>query len=251
MGLNMSKKISESYKFGLVTVAMGFRDEEDIRKNGLYIFTKDEEKNLIEYVTSLFNKNESVLALKIKQTGYRSEHINIKSNVDLDNFIKNIANIFEEDNEIWIVSSSVIECWRCRIYLSNNDFNDTIEMAYSYDDHILDHIGFDLDVPYICYKWRKNNFEISNTNLTEENIKVPNAIICDILSKYSRKLQEIKKDLDFIGIDGISLDLRVNDGYDFHDFDVKYGNEKKVIDYYLPQLNAVKKLRINRHLSGL
>lgn len=93
---------------------MGFRTEEDIKKNGLYRFIKPEKNELNEYMTSLFNKNKSVLALKIRQTGYRSEHMNINSEDNLNNFIKNLDNIFEEDNEIWVVSSSVIECWRCR-----------------------------------------------------------------------------------------------------------------------------------------
>ncbi len=68
----MQEKVSERYKKALVTVAMGFRTEEDIRKNGLYRFSKEEKNNLIKYVTELFNKNNSVLALKIKQIGFRS-----------------------------------------------------------------------------------------------------------------------------------------------------------------------------------
>ena len=36
----MTEKISERYQKALVTVAMGFRTEDDIRKNGLYRFTK-------------------------------------------------------------------------------------------------------------------------------------------------------------------------------------------------------------------
>ena len=112
----MENKISERYQKALVTVAMGFRTEDDIRKNGLYRFTKQEKQTLLDYVSELFKKNKSVLALKIKQEGYRSEHININSEENLNEFFRNIDNIFSEDNEIWIVSSSVIECWRCRIY---------------------------------------------------------------------------------------------------------------------------------------
>ena len=37
----MTEKISERYQKALVTVAMGFRTEDDIRKNGLHRFTKD------------------------------------------------------------------------------------------------------------------------------------------------------------------------------------------------------------------
>lgn len=238
----MNQRISQRYQKALVTVAMGFRTEEDIKKNGLYKFIKQEKKELNEYIISLFNKNKSVLALKIRQTGYRSEHININSEDDLNNFIKNLDNIFEEDNEIWVVSSSVIECWRIRIYLSSNSANDSIEMAYSYDDHILDHIGSDLEVPYVCYQRVENNFKISNTNLKDDKMKESNSIIEDILYKYSNKFKEIKEDLDFIGIDGISLDIRVDNGYDFHDFDVIYGDVEKVINYYLPQLTNAKRL---------
>lgn len=230
----MNKKISQRYKKALVTVEMGFRTEEDIKKNGLFRFTKQESRELIDYVSMLFNKNQSVLALKVKQTGYRSEHIDINSKETLDEFIKNLNNIYEEDNEIWIVSSSVVECWRCRFYLSKNDFNDTIEMAYSYDDHILDHIDSNSKIPYMRLKKEGKNYKIISTNLNDEKLQEANFIIQDILCKYSHNFEIIREDLGFIGIDGISLDIRVNNGYDFHDFDVTYSDVLKVINYYLP-----------------
>ena len=83
----MNQKVSQRYQKALVTVAMGFRTEEDIKKNGLYRFIKQEKKELIEYISLLFSKNNSVLALKINQTGYRSEHININSEDDLNSYI--------------------------------------------------------------------------------------------------------------------------------------------------------------------
>ena len=113
-------------------------------------------------------------------------------------------------------------------------------MAYSYDDHILDHISSNSKVPYICYRKQRKNFKILNTNLKENETKKTNLIIQDILSKYSSNLKEIKEDLNFIGINGISLDVRVNNGYDFHDFDVSYESIEKVINYYLPQLTNKK-----------
>ena len=239
----MTEKISERYQKALVTVAMGFRTEDDIRKNGLHRFIKDEQSSLLEYVTSLFNEKGNVLVLRVKQSGYRSEHMSISSKTDLDNFVKNIVYIYDKDNEVWVVSSSSIECWRGRIYLSNNNFNDTIEMAYSCDDHILDHIDSSLKAPYVCYKKEGNNFKVSNTNLDNNTLQITDATLKDILYRYSDKFCEIKEDLGFIGIDGISLDVRVNNGYDFHDFDVSYENIKKVIDYYLPQLDSVKKYK--------
>lgn len=223
----MTEKISERYQKALVTVAMGFRTEDDIRKNGLHRFTKDEQSSLLEYVTSLFNEKGNVLVLRVKQSGYRSEHMSISSKTDLDNFVKNIVNIYDKDNEVWVVSSSSIECWRGRIYLSNNNFNDTIEMAYSCDDHILDYIDSSLKAPYVCYKKEGNNFKVSNTNLDNNTLQITDATLKDILYRYSDKFCEIKEDLGFIGIDGISLDVRVNNGYDFHDFDVSYENIKK------------------------
>lgn len=96
----MAEKISERYQKALVTVAMGFRTEDDIRKNGLYRFTKNEQSSLLEYVTSLFNEKGNVLVLKVKQSGYRGEHISIVSKIDLNNFVRNIVNIYDEDNEI-------------------------------------------------------------------------------------------------------------------------------------------------------
>ena len=129
------------------------------------------------------------------------------------------------------------------LFRDNNNFNDTIEMAYSCDNHILDHIDSSLKAPYVCYKKEGNNFKVSNTNLDNNTLQITDATLKDILYRYSDKFCEIKEDLGFIGIDGISLDVRVNNGYDFHDFDVSYENIKKVIDYYLPQLDSVKKYK--------
>lgn len=226
-------KISQRYQKVLVTVAMGLRSKEDIEKNGLYRFTKQEAKQLIKYVTSLFHVNKSVLALKVKQIGYSTEHIHMNSEKDLKKFIKHLDTIFEEDNEIWVVSSSVIECWRCRIYLSKNGSNDIIEMAYSYDDHILDHIDSNSKTPYVYFKKEEESFKAHNTNLDNERLQEVNSIVEDILYKYANRFRTIKEDLDFIGIDGISLDVRVNHEYDFHDFDVPYDDIEKVIEYYV------------------
>lgn len=229
----MKETLSERYQKVLVTVAMGFRTEEDIKKNGLYRFTKYDEKNLIAYVDDLFKKNKTVLALKIRPSGYRSEHINIKSEIDLNNFIKNLENIFGDNNEVWIVSSSAIECWRCRIYISSDGFNDMIEMAYSYDDHILDHIDFNECVLYARYKREGLNYKLLSTNLEDYKLVELNSIVYDIFNRFSNELKRVKEDLSFIGINGISLDVRINNGYDFHDFDVSYGDINKVIDYYI------------------
>lgn len=232
-------KIADRYKKALVTVGMGFRTEEDIKKNGLYRFTIDDVYNLIDYVTELFNNNHSVLALIIPETGYRSQHLNINSFDDLHNFLHNILNFFKNNNEIWVVSSSIIECWRCRVYLSNID-HDIIEMAYSTDDHVLDHIVLNSDIPYICYKIKKNKFYIDNINLDTINVQDTNAIVYDILCKYMNIFNKIKNDLAFLNINGISIDIRVNNGYDFHDFDVSYDETKKVIDYFTSRLNFNK-----------
>lgn len=229
----MASEMSERYKKALVTVAMGFRTEDDIRKNGLYRFTKHEKKDLLDYVTLLFKESKSVLALKIKQTGFRSEHIDIDSEKSLGDFKANVDEIFGENNEIWVVSSSVKDCWRCRIYLSA-DGSDRVEMAYSHDDHILDHISSALDVPYVYYKVENNSFSISKTNLSDESVRETLLTVKDIFSKYYEEFKTVKRDLEFIGINGISLDVRINDGYDFHDFDVSYQDVSKVINYYLP-----------------
>lgn len=93
----------------------------------------------------------------------------------------------------------------------------------------------------VCYKKEGNKFKVSNTNLDNNTLQIIDATLKEILYRYSDKFREIKEDLGFIGIDGISLDVRVNNGYDFHDFDVSYESIKKVIDYYLPQLDSVKK----------
>lgn len=228
-------KISERYKKSLVTVAMGFRTEEDIKKNGLYRFSKKEKENAIKYIKSLFEKKNNVIVLKIKEKGYRSEHININSEEKLNDFINNISSIYGKNNEIWVVSSSVIECWRCRIYLSNNDKSDILEMAYSIDDHILDHIDSNETTPYICYKKNNKLFEISNTNLEKSIIEQTNQIKEDMIRKYDDILNKVKTDMKTLKIDGISLDVRVNNGYDFHDFDVSYKDVEKVVNYYMEQ----------------
>lgn len=225
-------KVSQRYQKCLITVAMGFRTEEDIRNNGLHRFTKKEKNELIDYVTELFKKNKSVLALKIKLLGYRSEHININSDDDFNRFLENIDMIYDKDNEIWVVESSVIKCWRGRIFLSTVDANDKIEFAYSYDDHILDYLDTASDVLYIRY-CKRNDFEIESSNLDSKKEKEIDLIVKDILSKYSSNFKKVKEDLNFIGINGISIDIRVNNGYDFHDFDVSYDDVEKVMKYYL------------------
>ena len=226
------EKVSQRYKKCLITVAMGFRTEEDIRNNGLHRFTKDEKDKLIDFVSELFKMNKSVLALKIKLLGYRSEHININSDDDFNKFIENIDNIYDKDNEIWVVESSVLECWRGRIFLSTDDANDKIEFAYSFDDHILDHLDTSSNIPYIRY-CRKNDFEIEFSNLDDNKKNEIDLIVKDILFKFSLNFRNVKNDLKFIGINGISLDVRVNNGYDFHDFDVNYDDVEKVMNYYL------------------
>lgn len=63
---------SERYKKALVTAIMGFRTEEDIKNNGLNVFTKEDILSLKEHVINLFNKNRSVLVLKVKPIGFKS-----------------------------------------------------------------------------------------------------------------------------------------------------------------------------------
>ena len=229
--------LSERYQKTLVTVAMGLRTEEDIRNNGLYIFPKSDKDKLIKYVTKLFNVKPNLLVLKVKPTGYRSEHINITNKLEFDNFIASVDDIYGENNEIWVVSSSVLNCWRCRIYLSADlNLPDRIEMAKSDDDHILDHIAAgNKNVPYVCFvKALGNNFELTETNVDNNTLQTCQKIIKDIYSKFSYDFKSVKEDMELLKIAGISLDCRVNNGYDFHDFDVSYGEVKKVVDFYVP-----------------
>lgn len=229
--------ISERYKKALVTVAMGLRTEDDIKKNGLMRFCKSEKQNLISFATKLFNKTNHLLALKIKPTGFRSEHINISNVEDFNSFVENIDTIFDSENEIWIVSSSAIDCWRCRIYLDcslNN--SDIFEMAYSNDDHILDHITNEnkKQIQYISFvrNGLTKNFEPTESYANEQTLSKCKNILTDIFNTYNSKFISIKKDMQLLNVSGISLDCRVNNGYDFHDFDVSYGEVKNIIDFY-------------------
>ncbi len=235
----MKRKVSERYKKALVTVAMGFRTEEEIKKNGLSIFTKEETKNLISYLNYLYNKKENILALKVKQEGYHSVHVNIRSKLELVKFIEGLPTIYKEYSEIWIISSSITECWRCRIYLSNTSPTDIIELAYSTDDHILDNIDSTDTTPYACYRRSDLSIELFKTNLDEKTLEKIERIINNILFKYSKKLTEVKHELSILNVDEISLDVRINKTYDFHDFDVAYGKTKKVMDYYLSRIESI------------
>ena len=228
----MNRKMSQRYQKVLVTVAMGFRTEEDVERFGLHRFTKQKKDILINYVKDLFLESKNVLALKVKQTGYSTEHIEIHSDEALDNFLNNIDNIFDVDNEIWVVESSAIECWRCRIYISKNGLNDMVEMAYSFDDHIIDHIDAATNVPYVCYQL-DDKIKVFKSTLADDKLVESRRIVEDVLLKYASIFNKVRKDLDYLGINGISLDFRVNNGYNFHDFDVSYENVEKVIKYYL------------------
>ena len=224
---------SQRYQKNLVTVAMGFRTEEDISKNGCHIYTKKEKTKLIEYVSELFNKKGKVLTLKVKMTGYHSQHIEINNQKDLDNFINNIDDIFEKDNEIWVIDSQSSECIRCRLYLSDNGLEDLIEVAYTHDDHIFDHITMPSKTPYICYKIDENRLNVIKSYIKDDLKKEIELIVKDILNKYAQNFTKIRQDLHILNIHGISLDILVNNGYDFHDFDITNGDLKEVINYYL------------------
>lgn len=238
-------EISERYQKVLVTVSMGFRTEQDVRKNGLHIFYKKDKQECISFVKSLFEGKSNLLALKIQPTGFRSEHINIKSNEQLEEFLSNIDNIFGDKNEIWVVESSVKQCWRCRLYLGDDINNfDKFEMAYSINDHVLDELhenGIE-GTPFIRFEksFGKVDFEIEKSNL-DEHMKVQAInILKDVYLKFGTQIRTVKKDLEILNLNGISLDIRVNDGYDFHDFDVGYSDTKKVIEYYvIPYLKKV------------
>ena len=227
--------ISERYRKALVTVYMGLRDEEDIRKNGLYRFTKKEKRALVSFATKLFSKNRKLLLLKIKPTGFRSEHIDINNEKDFQETINNLDAIFDKKNEIWVVESSSKECWRCRIYLNSSTFEkDRIEMAYSFDDHILDHIGNNKkDVPYILFE-KNINLKVIETNLSRQKQEEVGKIVQDIYGHFADEFRKIKEDMELLQTNAISLDVRVDNGYDFHDFDVGYNDVKKVIDFYVP-----------------
>lgn len=238
--------LSERYKKALVTVAMGLRTEEDIKNNGLIRFCKNEKEKLVNYATTLFNKRQNLLALKIKKTGFRSEHINITNKTEFYDFITNLNNIFSYENEVWIVSSSALECWRCRIYLSTSlDCPDLFEMAFSNDDHILDHLNNDNknQVKYVSYAQNliTNKFELVESHADPETLSECSLILFKVLTKYKDNFKNIKIDMQLLNINGISLDCRVNNGYDFHDFDVSYEEVKKVIDFYIPMYLSNKK----------
>ena len=223
--------ISERYKKALVTVAMGFRTEEDIRNNGLYRFNSSEKDKLIELANTLFKKRHNLLALKIKPTGFRSEHINITSAEELQSFVNNLDSIFGDKNEIWVVNSSSKECWRCRLNIdSSNKYN--IEMAYSDNDHIIDAIGANPTVKYVCYSIIGESISVVNSNLAENDELETRKYVKDIFYKYGDEIEKVKQDLEFINIQNISLDIRIDNGYDFHDFDVSYDKVSNVIDFY-------------------
>ena len=229
--------ISERYKKALVTVYMGFRSENDIKKNGLQRFTKRQKEDLVSISKELFNKNQKLLLLKIKPTGFRSEHILIEDEVQFKEILSKIDEIFGKDNEIWIVSSSAKECWRGRIYIAANPRDDRVEMAYSFDDHILDHIDKDVKTPYILYTKSAfgNQFFAKETNLSKEQTAKTDKYVLDMFAKYAYEIKKVREDLEFLGLNGISLDVRIDCGYDFHDFDVGYEDVKRVIDFYVPK----------------
>lgn len=168
------------------------------------------------------------MALKIKEIGYRSEHINIDSLDKLNVFINSLDVLFDINNEIWVVESSGKKCWRCRLYLSPKG-EDFIEMSFSDDDHILDKIS-NKNIKYIRFKINRAKLEIDFSNIINEI--EPFNYASEIISKFNKEIKRVKEDLEILKLNGISLDIRINDGYDFHDFDVSYDRTKDVVDYY-------------------
>src|SRR5574344_1639534 len=149
---------------------MGFRTEDEIRKNGLYIFPKSKKEKLLEYSKRLFKKNNQLLGLKVQTHGYNSQHILIKSLSEFKEFINQIDKIFDEFCEIWIITSCGEYCWRCRAYfsLTNDEY---IEMVYSDDDHILDHMNDINEEKYIRYSIKNNIILNKSLLIKEEDIE--------------------------------------------------------------------------------
>lgn len=229
--------VSERYKKSLVTVAMGFRDEEDIKKGGLAIFNKSQKAQMLDYVKSLFGASKSLLVLKVPPKGYRSTHILINGDDELENFANSADEIFGSSNEIWVISSTSKDTWRCRLYISNNiNRPDMFEMAYSKDDHVLDHITANqIDVPHVLYfrEFGSPEFKESVSNLSGEQKLQSNKIVSDIAKKFASQIADVRKDLEALSLNGISLDVNLNNGvYDFHDFDVAYDDLPRVIEFY-------------------
>lgn len=238
-------EMSERYKKCLVTVAMGLREECDIEK-GVARFTVSQKQQLIDCMSSLFENKGSLLVLKIKKKGFRSEHVSIKSREELNEFIQSGAEeVFADGSEIWVVKSSSYDCYRCRIYLaSDKNQPNLFEMAFSHDDHILDHIDINnqIDVPYILYSFDKvENINVLKSDLKDKDISETKKIVEDVCKKYLNRFKEIKNDLEIMNIKGISLDLLVGkNGYDFHDFDVSYDEVDKVIEFYMNIIESKK-----------
>lgn len=236
---------SERYKKCLVTVAMGLREESDIEK-GVARFTASKKQQLIDFMSSLFENKGSLLVLKVKKKGFRSEHVNINSREELDKFTQTGADeVFAAGSEIWVVKSSSYDCYRCRIYLSGDKNQPNLfEMAFSHDDHILDHIDVNnkIDVPYILYSFDKAaNINVLKRDLKDKDISETNKIAEDVCKKYWGRFKEIKNDLEIMNIKGISLDLLVGkNGYDFHDFDVSYDEVDRVIEFYMNIIESKK-----------
>ena len=91
---------SERYQKALVTVAMNLITEDEIRKNGLYRFSSDQKNELIACLNKAYKAKEKLLVLKIKSTGFRSEHLLLGSKKELNKFIENLDETFSNCVEI-------------------------------------------------------------------------------------------------------------------------------------------------------
>ena len=67
-----------------------------------------------------------------------------------------------------------------------------------------------------------------------------NFIVNDLYNKYGDVIKGVKHDLKILNINSISLDVRINEGYDFHDFDASFDDAKKMIDYYMNKMEYSK-----------
>lgn len=228
------KYSSQRYKKALVTVLMGFRTEEDIKRNGLMIYEENQNQEAYKYIYNLYKKSNYVLILKVKKTGYRSIHYIIDNDKKINKLKETIDDILNKKDELWVINSSIKYCWRCRLALSLNN-EDFIEMAYSNDDHILNNIENINKVKYINYNFRNN--KIIKTNLNKKDIEETSYIVNDIKNKFMKEINKVKENMNILNVSVISLDIRVDNGYDFHDFDVAYDKIEKVIDYYIKLYN--------------
>jgi len=234
----MKKECSKKYRKALVCVRIGLKQEKEI-EDDLYIFYSNQKQQLKRTAVDFFREYGKCFILKVSKTDYQhSPRVYINNENELDKFINfGVDELFDQYQEAWFVKRAATVQWKCRVIISSDvSVPEIIEMIYCDNDHGLDKYSrHENKYPYVRYQriFNKSPFKcVAEQNSDDIIINVTDKIAREVL-KFENVFNNVRQDLEFMGLQFISIDFRVlEDGrLNFHDWDAP--DFEKVLNYYV------------------